>query len=314
MRLGRLRIPVVAATVALMAGCASHNAAPASTPAGGSTSASPSVGTATLAPPPATSDIATLSSEFNSAQDLSGWIDLRTTEGGPNWTRKLDVNKTVSGSLYLEPDVCGWYGNYRGVLLYREVSGDAVLHLRLRAQGAIAEFPTSIFSLGGAMLRVPEAAGGASRTGEASWAFITVGSGDRPRQVETKTTLTGISDLVLSPSETGWNEVILARIGATVVTAYRQSDGPWRVMSRWRRSDLPTRLQWGIAAYTDWRTFSAHPSAQANAKIWQGHPDLRLSVDFARFYRPAPPPAGVDLADSAQVGDAAILTAVTMPP
>jgi hypothetical protein len=311
MRLGHLRVTVPAAMLVLAAGCTSGSGNANTSPTAGATSTA--TASATLAPPPATSDIATLSSEFNTAQGLAGWTDLRATEGGPNWVKRRDVNTTVPGSLYLVPDVCGWYGSYRGVLLYREVSGDAVLHLRLRAQGASAEFPSSIFSLGGAMLRVPEKPGSATRTGEASWAFITVGSGDRPRQVETKTTAAGISDLVLHPSQTGWNEVILARIGPAVLTAYRQGDGPWQVMSRWRRADLPAKLQWGIAAYTDWLTFSSHPSAQANAQIWPGHPDLRLSVDYARFYRPAPPPAGVDLTDPQAVNDAAILTAITVP-
>jgi hypothetical protein len=304
------RCVVVGVLVALAAGCGSQpepqptgTGLPASQPA-----ASPTV---TLAPLPTTSDIATLSSEFDSATDLSRWTDLRTTEGGANWIRQLDVNKTMPGSLYLVPDVCSWYASYRGVFLYREVTGDAVLHLRLRAQGATDEDPTSTFSLGGAMLRVPEARGSAASTDRASWAFITLGAGDHPRQVETKTTVRGGSDLVLHPAETGWGEVVLARLGTAVITAYRPDGGTWKVLSRWSRPDLPARLQWGIAAYTDWRSFNIHPSAQANAKTWPGKPDLRLSVDFARFYRPAPPPTGVDLSDASMVGDSAVLTAIT---
>jgi hypothetical protein len=274
-----------------------HAASPSSTPH--------------LDPPLSTSDLTALSSEFDASTDLAGWTDLRRTEGGPDWVTKLDVDRTVSGSLYLEPGVCGWYASYRGVLLYRMVSGDAILHLRLRAQGVHGDDPVSIYSLGGAMLRVPEPPGAASRSDLASWAFITLGAGDKPRQVETKTTAHGLSDLVLHPSQTGWNEVVLARIGGAVVTAYRPDGGAWRVMSRWHRPDLPDRLQWGIAAYTDWRTFSPRPSAEANAHTWPGRPDLRLSVDWARFARPAPPPAGLDLADPRAVPDAALLAAIT---
>jgi hypothetical protein len=306
MRPRRLLVCLVAAV--LTAGCGSATETPAAGPTVGATT-----GGVALSPPPATSDLAGLSSEFNSTEDLSGWTDLRRTEGGPNWITKLDVNTTVPGSLYLEPGVCGWYASYRGVLLYREISGDAVLHLRLRAQGVFAEDPTSIYSLGGAMLRVPEPSGGAQRVDLASWNFITVGAGDHPRQVETKTTAGGQSELVLHPGQTGWNEVILARLGATVVTAYRPDGGQWQVMSRWRRPDLPDRLQWGIAAYTDWRTFSSQGPAIANAQIWPGRADLRLSVDYARFSRPAPPPPGLDLTDPAVVADPAILTAITRP-
>jgi hypothetical protein len=310
MKRRHLLLAAAAPLLSASAGCTTASGGAGGKVPGATTPTGASAVHATLAPPPPASDLDGLSTEFASGQDLTGWIDLRQTEGGPNWIKRLDADQTVPGSLYLEPSVCGWFDSYRGVLLYREVTGDAVLHLRLRASGVYADDPTSIYSLGGAMLRVPEPANGASRTDIASWAFITVGAGDQPRQVETKTTVNGLSELVLHGGRTGWAEVVLARIGSAVVTAYRPDGAQWRVMSRWSRPDLPVRLQWGICAYTDWRSFNGEASAVANAQAWPGRPDLRLSVDFAHFYRPAPAPSALNLTDANLVADADLLTAI----
>lgn len=257
-----------------------------------------------LSPPQHDPTLASASAEFDTATSLAGWSDLQKTEGGADWITAIDIDHTVPGSLYVVPKVCGWFDNYRGVLLYHELTGDVVMHMRLRVQGATQEDPARTYSLGGAMLRMPNAA---------NWNFITVGTGDHARQVETKTTVNGASELQLHPGASGWNEIVLARIGSYVVTAYRPDGGAWHVMSRWHRTDLPATLQWGIVTYTDWQNASARPAADANATPSTGIPDVRLSVDFARFYRPAPVSSG-PLDDTAKVPDAALLRLVTPVP
>ncbi len=250
-----------------------------------------------FSPPQPDATLTGASTEFQGADALAGWTDLQKSEGGADWIQSIDVDHTVPGALYLVPKVCGWFDDYRGVLLYRQLTGDVVMHMRLRVQGAAAEDPARTYSLGGAMLRTPN---------QANWNFITVGTGDHPRQVETKTTVNGASELHLQSGASGWNEIVLARMGSFVVTAYRPDGGAWRVMSRWHRTDLPATLQWGIATYTDWPDASARPAAQANATPSTGSPDVRLSVDFVRFSRPAAP-ANTSLDDTSHVTDSLLL-------
>jgi hypothetical protein len=212
--------------------------------------------------------LAAYSSEFSTADELSKWQTLHDVEGDPDWIGSLDVNSSDPGALYLVPRSCAWFEEHKGVFLHQNLAGDALLHLRLRARGATAEDPVRKFSLGGPMIRVPD---------QANWLFITAGTGDRARQIEVKSTKDGVSDPSLLTGVSGWVELVLARSGSTIISMYRPDGGTWRVTSRWSRPDLPASLQWGIAAYTDWDSLGL-PETQ---------PDLRLSVDFARFYRPS---------------------------
>ncbi|MEO3861566.1 hypothetical protein [Acrocarpospora sp. B8E8] len=160
------------------------------------------------------------------------------------------------------------------------------------------------------MVRVPLAPGSGPNT--ANWLFITTGTGNRPREVEIKTTENGKSTLSLRPMTTEWVDLVLARVGGAVISLYRPDGGAWWVGARWRREDLPDTLQWGIAAYTDWDSFGplqADPMA-ANKKRVKGQPDLRLTVDYVHFNQPRVP-AGVDLLDAGSVPDATLVQLLT---
>ncbi|GAA0443243.1 hypothetical protein Acor_28180 [Acrocarpospora corrugata] len=161
------------------------------------------------------------------------------------------------------------------------------------------------------MARVPLAQESGPNT--ANWLFITTGTGNRPREVEIKTTENGKSTLSLRPITTEWVDLVLARVGDAVVSLYRPDGGIWWVGARWHRADLPDTLQWGIAAYTDWDSFGplqTDPMA-ANEKVLKGKPDLRLSVDYVRFLQPRIP-AGTDLLDPGSIKDDALIQSLTL--
>lgn len=150
--------------------------------------------------------------------------------------------------------------------------------------------------------------------GAADYVFVTTGTGESGGQIETKTTEDGVSRLNLVPSAAPEPvDLLLARLGPTVLTAYRNPGQDWTVARSYDRPDLPEVLQWGVNAYSGYDTLE--PAFWGDVAIYnttetagQGV-DLVADVEFLRFYRPGLAP-GQDLAKA----DRAELLRLLAPP
>jgi hypothetical protein len=257
------------------------------------TQATTARGTAT----PLADDLTRLNDEFDQAGTLTQWKDLAAVEGFPSKAARLDINTTSRGQLYIEPYTSTWFEDYRGVFLYKEVTGDYMVTARVRASGKSSETPTSTFSLSGLMSRAPRNITMSSWTphGE-NWLFIATGYGDGGidgPQFETKTTTNSASDLWLTPSRADWANLRVLRIGEVFLMLYQYMGDPWTLSRCFYRPDLPQTLQVGVHAYTDWNTITTrYPDDPAgfNRATLTGpdtHPDLIARDDYVRFQRPA---------------------------
>jgi hypothetical protein len=251
----------------------------------------------TAATTPIADDLTSLSDEFDQAGTLAQWKDLATVERFPSKAARLDSNTTSPGQLYIEPTTSTWFEDYRGVFLYKEVTGDYLVSARVRATGKLSDTPASAFSLSGLMSRAPRNITMETWTphGE-NWLFIATGYGDGRidgPQFETKTTKNSSSDLWLTPSRADWVNLRILRIGEVFLMLYQFTGGPWTLSRCFDRPDLPQTLQVGVHAYTDWNTITrlyADDPAGLNRATLTGsdtHPDLIARDDYVRFQRPA---------------------------
>ncbi|MCK2213921.1 hypothetical protein MF672_008980 [Actinomadura sp. ATCC 31491] len=274
----RVKVAGTLAVVSVLAGCGKTGSAePALT--------GPGVLTLDRATPPAPGgEVGEASTEFADARDLAMWTKLSDTEKDVDRIAKLDVNKTVKGSLYLEPKTSAWFDGFRGPFLYQDLAGDIVMHARVKVEGKNGGRPKRQFSLGGLMARQP------GSYASPNWVSITTGAAGKSGQIEVKWTENGSSKPKEIPVKAGWVDLVLARAGRVFAALYREQGGQWKVGQRWP-SNLPDALQWGVTAYTDWDSYAAlkKDAAKANARQVKGTPDLKLTVDFVRFLRPELP-------------------------
>jgi hypothetical protein len=262
-------------------------------------------------------DLTGLSDEFDDPSSLVHWRSLWQTEGwGANQLLTRDIHITSPGRLALVPHASTWYRDWRGVLEYKEVTGDFVVTTDVeprRRSGAGA--PQSAFSLAGIMVRAPRSAVTSPATwspGGENYVFLSLGTGDSPGQFqfEVKTTLNSDSVLHLSPG-VARARIQVARIGTTFVMLRQTDGGPWTVHQRYTRPDFPTSVQAGLTTYTDWPTASQLEPLQHNQTVLLGgNPDLIALFEYVRFARPIVPDSlqGRDLSNPASVSDAELTT------
>lgn len=240
-------------------------------------------------------DIANLSDEFDSASSLAQWKHVDQVEG---WKAdQLETCAVKEGGLRLVPYTSTWYQDYRGVLLFKEITGDFIMTAKVRSTGRDGvNAPLSQFSLAGLMARAPRSDSADSWSpGKENYIFLSLGAADVGGlyKFEAKTTVNSQSTLELASA--GGPEALLqiVRIGPKFFVLCKQ--GAWRVQKRYMRTDMPQQLQLGMTVYTDYPTASQIPPEQHNRTVLRGgHPDLIGTYDFVRFRRPKLP-AGVDL-------------------
>ncbi|MFI6736075.1 hypothetical protein ACIBI9_24380 [Nonomuraea sp. NPDC050451] len=250
-------------------------------------------------------EVGEASTEFQNATDMSMWTKLSETEKDVDRIGKLDINKTVKGSLYLEPRTSAWFDGFRGPFVYQELAGDVLMYARVKVEGKKGGQPKRKFSLGGLMARQP------GSYAKPNWVSVTTGTAEQSGKVEVKYTQDGSSKPQELAVKTGWVDLALGRVGRVFVALYREDGGKWKVGRRWP-SNLPDVLQWGITAYTDWDSYNLlkKDATKANAKLVKGVPDLKLTVDFVRFLRPELPEYA-DALNTASVSDEVLIKAMT---
>lgn len=114
---------------------------------------------------PTSDDIAPLSDEFGDSGTEANWQRVSATEGwGPSKLETWNINSSRSGHMRLMPYSSSWYETWTGEMVFKPVTGDFVATLRMQAQrrGGLPGRPTSIYSLGGIMVRSPHAYSNAS--------------------------------------------------------------------------------------------------------------------------------------------------------
>lgn len=261
-----------------------------------------------------TDDLAALSDEFDNAASLKNWKHVFEVERfGNNQLERFAIDKSLGGKLVMMPYTSSWYRDYRGVLTFKEVTGDFVVTTDIAVHGRNGRgAPRSQFSLAGIMVRAPRNITPQTwRPGGENYVFLSLGAADRPGmfQFEVKTTTNSDSQLQISDG-VSHAQIQIARLGATLITLLKPDNGAWRVHRRYSRPDFPQTLQVGLTCYTDWQNVErTRPEEHNRMVIKNGNPDLVAEIDFIRYRRPAAPETlqGRNFADAGQVSDAQLL-------
>ena len=246
--------------------------------------------------------LAPLSDEFDDASTISDWLDLGLVEG---WTAPsyelADVDTSEPGRFHIVPEPNTWFAHLRGLLFFKEVSGDFVATMRVRVLSRHnpadpSEVPERSFSLTGIFVHGPRAISQAAPdpyTTAAVWPpgdfgsdylpdtenyiFLSYGSAGDPgtRQFEIKATRNSRSQLYYSSNGIDQNEpeswLQMVRVGDTIVCLRKHSaGGAWIVENRYPNANHPfpdfgDTLQVGITAYTDWPTAAPFNNAGLEA-------------------------------------------------
>ena len=248
----------------------------------------PVLALALLATPAIADDLTSLSSEFNSNDELAAWQD----HAPAGFTSKWQAPKVEDGKLVLEPISGGWFEELHGGHLYKRVEGDFVVTTRLRVRGTKADLPQTLFSLAGIFIREPRQVTAASwAPGRENWLFFSIGTSAPAGtpQFEIKTTTNSISTLKIKPSPKGWVELRVARHAELFTLLHRtEGEGEWTVIDQMIRPDLPQILNVGLTAYADWGSVQPiYPDMmRVNTKgAAQNNADLIAHVDWFRFRR-----------------------------
>ena len=176
---------------------------------------------------------------------LSGWSLRHRVEGTEAQYTRLDVGRTISGALTIEPrQTPGWFANGDAPLIFKLVNRDFSVETDVLAESVASPGlpPTSDFNSVGLMARDP---GGAS--GPENYVMVNVGRQDGRIAggigSETKTTVDSRSTLQLRAGSNR-GRLTLCRVG-DVITAYRWLDNEsgWTEIARHSRPDLPATLQ-----------------------------------------------------------------------
>lgn len=249
--------------------------------------------TAQTVPPSPSSDLRELSDEFNGTTLDPKWLRFDKEFGWPDKLKSIDVGRTHSGSLNLQPYDSAWVRDLQAPFLFQRLHGDFDVRARVRVRSSKGDIAAGTWSLGGLMARIPN--GLSEKDWEPrreNWHFITTGVGLEPGQprIETKGTYNSYSSLKLRPVDPGWVELRMVRIGMTLFALSRADpDGPWQIRDRFYRMEPSPYVQVGLIAYT---TSPENKGAPENAAVQnrsvdnQFPVDMVMDVDWIRFSRP----------------------------
>lgn len=237
---------------------------------------------------------AALNDDFKKENDLTGWKWLHDTEG---WPDKVMNKEWKDGVLNLDMGTSGWFADKNAPFLYKEVSGDFDVRARIRATGLTSDVSTTIWSLGGLMVRVPKRGGKDQwKPKEENWMFMTTGVAEEPNKqvIETKYTINSKSNLKLRDAKAEWITLRITRVGNAFIMSYKyDKDKSWTVHDRFYLVDWPPVLQVGLNGYTNSVAVPGNilwgDPLKFNSEKFDhlGKPDFKLSVDYVHFGTPA---------------------------
>ncbi len=278
-----------------------------------------------------------LNDEFEDSSTLSNWQNITDVEGwNTEHLEAHDINITQTGKLTMMPYTSSWFQDYRGTILFKEVTGDFIISTEVTATNrAGTGIPSSDYSLAGVMIRAPRSITNGAMdwtSGGENYVFLATGQANdqfsNPSSVgphfEVKTTTNSNSNLAVNPIPTSSNvQIRLARIGNFVICLYQLPGGNWTVHRRFNRADFPQTMQIGFVTYTDWPKVSSYDPIFQNSNVlnddldpdpssnpWLSfNPDLIGGFEYARFdsvHLPTPL-IGANLAN-ASVSDSELLS------
>lgn len=267
----------------------------------------------------AADDLTPLSDEFTSAGTITNWQRVNEVEGwNADQLEHFDIDTSLTGWMTMMPYASSWYQNYRGVLAFKEVTGDFVASTYIRATNrAGTGAPNEDYSLAGIMVRTPRAITNPPvdwAPGGENYVFLSFGSAGNPGdyQYEVKTTSASVSVLEFETTGNLEAEIQVARLGPTFIMLRRVlPGGEWEVHRRFQRADMPATLQVGITVYTDYYHIAGlTPYVHNSSVITTGTPDLIAHFDYYRYQRPDIPLAyiGADFSDEGAVPDSVLLS------
>jgi len=245
-----------------------------------------------------------LNDEFENASTLhANWQNINDVEGwNAEHLETHNINTSSPGELYMMPYTSSWYQDYRGTLIFKNISQDFVLTTEVSTTNrAGTGLPSSTFSLAGLMIRsaidYPNGAINDWQPNSENYIFMAAGyanSGSGPH-FEVKNTVNGNSNLQITDIPTANNvQIRIAKIGGAIIVMFRLPSQNWTVHRRYDRSDFPTNIQIGFVTYTDWPKVSSYnpyfhnsnvlnPSLSPDPSNVAFNPDLIGRFDFARF-------------------------------
>ncbi|MGH7461276.1 MAG: nuclear transport factor 2 family protein, partial [Longimicrobiales bacterium] len=244
-------------------------------------------------------DLSSLSDEFDNAARRGEWTQHHEVEGWSNKLRRSEIG--ASGTLVLEPHTSIWYFDYTGPFQYKEIEGDFMVTTRLRVTGTSADYPQSVFSMAGLMVRRPRP--DVPFTSDDKWPkdrenyiFVITGTTDSAGVaiLETKSAVRSSPLVKHYPlAQKGWLELRIVRLSRSLIVLYRPDGGDWIVHERFYRPDLPAKVQVGMVASSDFTTIEQkhwyRPWEYNRNVIADGKADLRAEFDWVRFQRVAAP-------------------------
>ncbi|MBI3273290.1 MAG: protein kinase [Planctomycetes bacterium] len=252
-------------------------------------------------------DLAALDDDFSDPSNRDAWRQLDQDEGwGINRLARFEFcPRFQPGWMILQPAPNLWAEDYRGVLLYKTVTGDFVVTVDLNVSEASgSKFPGVAFSSAGLLLRAPRAVTPRTwKAGGENHVLLSLGVAERPGvgAVWVAGTTDSRTTTASFPALSPWGQLQAARIGPAVLLLGKPRGGTWIVLQRYRRADLPATLQVGLTACTDAATCRRHGPDEHNTRVLRdGKPDVIARFHDVRFRRPSLPAelAGKDLSDA----------------
>lgn len=236
-----------------------------------------------------TSDISALSDSFDDL-NLNSWKQLHVEEGWANNIKSLSVDK---GVLNFQTHTCGWYADFHGAYLYKEVEGNFDVKVKINVTGQHADIPSVEWSLAGLMARKPSTLTKSTwEAGQENYVFITTGIAEQLNTpvYETKTTVNSSSTLNLISSSEGYRYLRIVRINSSFFLLTKEENQTnWVLRKRFNRNDLPPKLQLGYIAYTGWnsvRELHNKPFEFNSTEITNRQADIVVLIDYITFMRP----------------------------
>jgi hypothetical protein len=241
-------------------------------------------------------DLIALSDEFNDKATLGNWVRHDQVEGWPSQIEALEVNQSRPGSLTLVPYTGTWYGDYRGVYLFKEVTGDFVVTSRLKVTGKKSDMPTGSFELAGLLVRAPrDITPETWKANEENWLYLNYGTPYSPNEMILDSKINRQSQYTWeeTPVREGWIQLKIARVGTAYLQFYKYDDQEsWTLLKRYDRPDLPATLQVGLNAHGNTKKSFGMSALKFNSSVFNGpddHADIIAEYDYIRFQRPFAP-------------------------
>jgi hypothetical protein len=230
-----------------------------------------------------------LSDEFSSTS-FKQWTWFHQVENFPDKVKAAEIR---DGLLHLQTYASGWYADWQAPFLYKTVTGNFDVRMRIKVSGLNATLPQTEWSLAGLMVRQPKVTTNTNwEPRQENWLFLTNGVAEplsKP-MFEVKTTSNSISNLKLRPAREGWVELRMVRLQASFILLYRYDNEEWTILERFYRPLLPLTVQVGLNAYSGYKgvpqAIASNSETFNESLVKEAPTDMLVQVDYVRFTRP----------------------------